>query len=231
MKNPNVLVVAFVFGEVCAAPVSADYASIQHSVFNGVDDTHFDAATGVLSIHATTSNLLWLNDPTPLVGVVSNTVFDLQTTFDRFMSQGRAWFTGGTLALSFDFDDGGGAMSCHISGPIGFMRFEISQVGALSRIDGLGHWNATSWGLPGSNSWDQFQPDNPRPGFSGTDSLSIAFDDDLTDFNWDRDITGRVESQYSIFPGVPLSGPPEPATFGLLFFGMATVVWRRSRGR
>ena len=97
------------------------------------------------------------------------------------------------------------------------MLFEISQLGTLSRIDGLGDWFATTVNLPGSNVWPGF----PN-GFSGIDSLSIAFDDDLTNFNWDRAIVGRVESQYSIFP------IPEPATLVLLAFGGLVLSRKRA---
>ena len=215
-KKCAVLMMAAVGLVLVSAPASAQYASIQHNLFNGVGDTTFDPGTGEFRIHATTSNLLTLNDPTPLSGVIANTVIDLSTTFNQVLGTGQAQFTGGFLSLTFDFD----GSPYEISGPITGVLFEISQVGPNSKIDGLGRWTATTKNLPGSGIW----PDGG--GFSSLDSLTLAFGQDLSNFDWENQaLNGRVESLYSLFPND--SAIPEPATLSMLALGAIAMLRRR----
>ena len=94
-------------------------------------------------------------------------------------------------------------------------------------INGVGDttFNATtgvfnvSANLPGSNVW----PDGG--GFSSVDSLTFAFGQDLSNFDWREDLTGRVETLYSLFPDD--RAVPEPATLALLAFGALALARKR----
>ena len=214
----KVATVALAVLAVCCAPTFADYQSIQHNLINGVGDTTFNATTGVFNVSANTRDLLTLNDPTALGGAIQNTVINLSTTFNQILPGPVAQFVGGSLSLTFDYDDGGGFQSYEISGPITGMLFEINAA-TPSKIDGLGRWTATTVNLPGSNVW----PDGG--GFSSVDSLTFAFGQDLSNFDWREDLTGRVETLYSLFPDD--RAVPEPATLALLAFGALALARKR----
>ena len=106
---------------VFTVPALADYTSIQHNLVDGLGDLQFDASTGQLTIHATSANLLTLNDPSPLSHPIRNTTIDLVTTFLQVGSDGSAEFAGGSITLTFELDNGGGFGAYEISGPIYYL--------------------------------------------------------------------------------------------------------------
>jgi len=229
MKGKVILSGMLAIVSVAVTPVLADYTSIQHNLFNGVPDTSFDPNTGFFTINAVNEGLVTLNDPGALGGVVSNVSISLNTKFNQIFGTGEAQFVGGFLSLSFDYDGdgvGGNAATSHnISGPITGMLFEISQVGPNSRIDGLGRWTAANVDLP-SAGWPGIPgvwPDGG--GFSSIDSLSIAFNQDLSSFDWTTPISGRVESLYSLWPDD--RAIPEPASLALVAVGALALIRRR----
>lgn len=203
------------------APAYATYTAISHNLLNGVADTNYNANTGEFRVFSTINNTLSLYDPGPatLTGSISNTVIDITTYFDQvLLGPSRANFTGGSLMLTFDYDaDGAGgnpATSHQLGGPIGNIEFTISPLGPLWKMDGAGFWNATTINLPGSGSWPSVA--------SLIDSLTIVFNQDLSNWDWENDsLTGRAETQYSLLP------VPEPAGASLLVIGALALLRRR----
>jgi hypothetical protein len=206
----------------------AAYTSISHNLINGTADTFFNSGTGAFSVHSVNANLVSLFDPGPttLIGTISNAVFDLNTTFNQILvtqDGPRAQFVGGSLSLSFNFDPdgiGGAPATPHIiSGPITGMLFGVTSTGPTTgRLDGEGRWTATNVNLPGSGVW-------PALNFSSIDSLTLVFNQSLAGWMFNSNLTGRGETQYSLFPND--SSTPEPATLGLLAIGAAAMLRRR----
>ena len=215
---------------VVAQPASAAYISIQDNLVEGVPDTFFNHGNGELTISATGTNLITLNDSPAIPSgyTISNSVtLLLNTTLDHFSGDGAAHFAGGSYLLTFDFTpSGGGATTSHsIGGPILGMRFTVNVITSnFSTINGEGLFTAVAPNLPGSNVW----PDGG--GLSSLDSVTLALETDLTGWNFDGplpqgDPDGRLETFYSIFPDE--RAVPEPATLGLLACGALLLVRRR----
>lgn len=203
------------------APAEATYTSISHNLLNGVSDTSYNAVNGEFRIFSTVNNGVSLFDPGPvtLPGSISNASIDIVTYFDSVLvGPSRALFTTGSLDLTFDYDadgPGGNLPTSHqLSGPIGAIEFTISPVGPLWKMDGAGTWSALIQNLPGSNNWPSVA--------SLIDSLTIVFNQDLSNWDWDNDsLTGRAETQYSLLP------VPEPAAVTLLALGALALIKRR----
>lgn len=220
---------------IAAPPAMSDYLDIQHNLFDGVPDTSFDPGTGVFSINAVNAGLLTLNDPTALGGGKSNVMMSLTANFDQVIPPNLDWpdgaakFINGFFTLSFDYDGdgvGGDPATAHsISGPINGIFFTIAQVGPNSRIDGLGRWIAENVDLP-SAAWPAVPgvwPDGG--GFSSIDSLSIAFAQDLSTFDWTTPLQGSVETLYSLFPDD--RAVPEPSSLAIVLLGGLALARRR----
>ncbi|MCB9866472.1 MAG: PEP-CTERM sorting domain-containing protein [Phycisphaerales bacterium] len=213
-----------------ASPAHAAYSSIQHNLFDTQPDTTFNPVNGAFTISATNAGLLTLTDTSALTGAISNIQIDLVTYFNTVLPSGEAKFLGGSLSLSFDYDPPGAPPvdSFNISGPINGMFFSIKQLGPNSKIDGLGRWIATNVDLPSQNGvdagiWPVAAPPN---NFSSIDSLTIAFAQDLTAFDWTTPLTGRVESLYSLYPDG--RAVPEPTTLALLVCASVGLLRRRA---
>ncbi len=198
------------------APAFGIYTSIQHQLVDGVGDTTFDPNTGLFQVNAVDNNALTLNDGGVLAGTIDNATISLQTYFNQILPGPVAQFTGGTLSLTFDYD----GTPYEISGPITGMLFDVTPGQFQSTIDGVGRWTATTKNLPGSGDW----PDGG--GFSSIDSLTVAFGQHLSSFDWESELSGWVETSYSLFPDD--SAIPEPATLALLAFGALALARRRS---
>jgi hypothetical protein len=223
MKGKGIALTAVLASMLVVGSASAAYDSIQHNLFTNFNgNTSFNPGTGEFLVTETTSNLLTLNDPLPLTGVVTNAQTTISTFFQGIVPGPAALFTGGSISLTFDYDpDGAGpdpVGSYGISGPITGMFFEVTA-GPNSSIDGLGRWTATTVNLPGSGIW----PDGG--GFSSIDSLSVAFAQDLTGFDWASELQGDIRTLYSLFPDD--RAIPEPATAALVAFGALALIRRR----
>lgn len=222
MKGLRIVFAVVALGLMLGAGVAqAQYISIQHNLLNGSPDTSYDPNTGVFRVYADANaggtNLVTLNDNPPLVGgTITNTVIDLQTTFNQIVGN-QAQFAGGSLTLTFNYN----GVPRQISGPITGMLFDPpSQIGPNWKIDGQGRWKATTVNLPGSGMW----PDGG--GFSSIDSITLVFNQNLAGFNWETQaLQGNVQTQYSLFPND--SAVPEPASLVLLALGGLVVLRRR----
>ncbi|NLX14289.1 MAG: hypothetical protein GXY44_11635 [Phycisphaerales bacterium] len=194
-------------------PVWAEYVSIQGNLVDGVVDTTFFPDTGRLLIEQS-SNLVTLNDPLALPGVINNGHVRIET-FLHNVSGLTAVFWGGSFSLTFDYND----EPFELSGPISAIQLNINVFTEnFSTIDGEGLWSAAAKQLPGSGVW----PDGG--GFSSIDSLTLVFNQDLSQYDWAEPIYG--ETVWSIIPND--SAIPEPATLALLVLGSLELLRRRT---
>lgn len=197
-------------------PVFASYTSIEHNLIDGIGDTSYTG--GVLTISQALDTVT-LNDPAPLPGTVTNAVVSLSTTFNSFdplanLPYGRATFTGGSIALTFDYN----GQPYSIGGPIDGMLLGVGSASStLSTINGEGLFSATA-SLPGSNDW-------PASGLSSIHALTLRVGANLANFDWSTDWTAPGETLYTLTPDE--SAAPEPASLLLLVLGFAML--RRSR--
>ncbi len=207
--------------------LGAGYASIIHNMLDGTLDTSFNA--GVLTVNSSSSQNVSLLDPGPggLPGTVSNAAFNMTSTFNGFDGP-QAQFVGGSLSLTFDYEDSSNVVTSHqISGPITGLLFNLPALVApgIYQIDGVGRWTATTKNLPGateiggSGLWDD------GGGFSSLDSLTLTFGEDLSSFDWANDTVNNGETNYQLFPND--SATPEPSTIALLAIGAAGLIRRR----
>jgi hypothetical protein len=194
-----------------ALPTQAEYTSIQANMLDGLPDTNY--TNGVMTIDSSTAtSQLSLYDPSPLSGAVSSFDLDLVTSFHHVYWDGpqlKAVFSGGNFSLYFDYD----ATPYHIQGPISNMVFWVSGTGPTSYIDGQGLFDAI-FDLPGSNDW-------PAPAQSSIKSLTLAFNTDLSTFDWEDDLSGPMETVLTLYPDD--SAIPGPATLLLLLPGAALL--------
>lgn len=212
------VVICALFSAISSDGAFASYVSIQHNLVNGSPDTAYNATTKLLTWDATDSNLVTLNDPTSIGGTITNTAIHLSTTFLSYnAATKKAAFTGGSFSLQF-MRDGLGPYS--ISGPISGM---IMTTTSSSGINGEGLFDAGTPFLPGSNDW----PDGG--GLSSIKSLTIKFSGlpGGVNYDWTSDISGRAETQYSLFPNA--SAAPEPVSLVMLVMGSAGVLLTRRR--
>jgi hypothetical protein len=218
MLNKKLAVlIATIFLASLTGPAWATYESIQGNLADEITDTFFDVDTGQFSI-SQDSNAITLNDPTPLGGTITNGTVNLETWFSGFDPvTGNAQFTGGSFMLTFDFD----GTPYEISGPIEAMVFETNvYTPSYSTLDGEGLWTAATTNLPGSNDW----PDGGE--FSSIKTLTMAFNEDLTDWAWDADLVASAESLYTLWPDD--TAIPEPASLVLVALG-SLMLYRRRR--
>lgn len=202
---------------VAAQPAFGAYASIQHNLINGVDDTNYNPGTGELTIDAfgAGGGGLSLNDPTNLAGARSNIVMHLSTFFHTIQGDGDIVFNGGSYSLTFDL----GGNSYEISGPIYAIELSANISGPNLVLNGSGLFTADTVNLPGSGVW-------PAVGYSTLDTLTLAFNTGGQMWDPSGPIPGvRQETIYSLFPND--SGIPEPASLGLLALGGLLVARRR----
>ena len=126
----------------------------------------------------------------------------------------KAFFTGGDVSLTFDYDDGVNPITSHeLSGPIEQMVFNVTST---TTIAGAGLFDALTANLPGSGVW-------PALDLSTLKSLTVVFGGDLSEFDWYGDdlVGGRIESLVTFLPDE--SGVPGPATLLLLLPGVALL--------
>ena len=200
---------------VVASPAVADYVSIQQNLIDLIPDTTY--VGGELVIAQDTEDYLTLNDPTALPGDTSNVSMSVNTFFSHvYLDAGvpKAFFTGGDVSLTFDYDDGVNPVSSHeLSGPITQMVFNVTST---TTIAGAGLFDALTANLPGSGIW-------PALDLSTLKSLTVVFGGDLSEFNWYEDDLpdGRIESLVTFLPDE--SGVPGPATLLLLLPGVALL--------
>ncbi|UCG33193.1 MAG: hypothetical protein JSU68_00900 [Phycisphaerales bacterium] len=201
------LVVAFLL----VLPAKAEYTSIQANMLDGLPDTNYTNGVMTISSNTATSQLT-LNDPSALGGTVTNFDLDLVTTFHHVYWDGpdlKAVFSGGDFSLSFDHE----STPYYIQGPISNLVFWVSGVGETSYIDGQGLFDAV-FDLPGSGDW-------PAPAQSSIKSLTMAFHTDLSEFDWESNLTGPMETVVTLYPDD--SAIPGPATLLLLVPGVALL--------
>ena len=211
MSKRSILAAA-VIGLLIGLPALADaysYDSIQANLLDGSPDTSF--VDGTLTIASGIGGgQLTLNDPTPLPGTVTDLDLNLTTNFIAPI-QGtmplQALFGGGSFSLTFKYD----GVDHFIEGPIGGMVFYVS---APQFISGEGLF-AALFDLPGSNDWA------PAPLESSIKSLTLSFDQDLSDYQWDEPLDNHLETSLTLYPDD--TAVPGPAALLLLLPGMALL--------
>jgi hypothetical protein len=196
------------------SPAFADYTGIQHNLFDGTYDTTY--IDGTLSVSGD-SDLVTLNDPTPLGGAITLAHVELETYFHHVEEPTpgdvKAVFWGGAYQLTFNYD----GTPHHIGGPILAMDFRFNDLaGGTDTIDGEGLFTA-AYDLPGSGIWDD------EGGYSSIDTLTLTFDAG-TDWSWAQDIL-EAETTYSIAPND--GAAPEPTAIALLALGGLIMARRR----
>jgi hypothetical protein len=153
-------------------PTWGDYGSVFLTNDQVVSGLIYDPNTGEFHLRVTGDSDLMLSDPAPIPGPVANIVFEYRTTFDRAgVTPGGSdifLFRGGSIELTFDYDDGGGFQPYALSGRVQMARANWSACGAgLSCLNFTGPWVLEAIDLPGSNVW----PDQGRR--STLDALTL----------------------------------------------------------
>jgi len=222
MKERSCIVLAIVAILVGIQPALAQYESIQHNLFDGITDLQFQGGKLIIDSN---SNLITLNDSgAPLPGTISNAHIHIETTFDHFdpllgsSGNGSGVFSGGNIALTFNYD----GTPHEISGPIAGMLLEVGYaMPTLSRVDGQGLFTATTKDLPGSGMW------NDGGGMSSIKSMHLFLGTDLTGWRWQQDTSHNlvVDSQVQLFPND--TAVPEASTIVLLLGGIFGLLRRR----
>jgi hypothetical protein len=188
-------------------------------------DFSYEASTGHMDLHGI-GNLVSLFDPGPgpLSGVVSSTIFSLDSTFTGIIpgiDYDYVRFAGGQFNLAFDFDpDGPGpapTMSHQIAGPIAELTVALTPVPAGIRLDAYAFVRTPIVDLPGSGIW--------HPSRSMIDSLIVVFPQPYSGWNFNSDLVTQAETWYQVFPG----WAPEPSTLLLCGAGAGMCCRRKVR--
>lgn len=164
----------------------------------------YDPDTGVIAIDAVQGAdvVTLVDDGNPLTGLIDSTEFHLDSTaYGEITVQGRQMlvFRGGTLRLTFDYDDdaqGPNAPASYgLSGAIRWLVAEWTPIGPLGRLEfRAGKFWATTIELPGSNVWPQ-----PDACLSVIEGLTLDFDHPSWDWHTDQ-LGDPVEFQGWLHP-------------------------------
>jgi len=228
---------------------AAEYTEIQDNTFDGVNDASYTGHVLTWSADdngspAASSILTLIEDTGFVPGYTGNVHLEISTNFidynSTLQSPARAYFTGGSLALNFDYWDGvtyddspfdtiPHITSHELSGPISQASVEITSTSpTLSTLTGIINFNSNLGieNLPSSNNW-------PAPGQSTAVALTFAIGADLSPYlndpeAWNQDVNPNsvtFDTQFSMFPNEqPI---PEPTALALLAAGCIPFLYRR----